>query len=415
MTSTLREFDLILMGATGFTGRLVAEYLLPKEEEEGLTWAIAGRNQAKLERLKADLGPRAENLSIVLADSFDKDSLIAMARRSRVISSTVGPYSKYGSLLVEACVEEGTDYCDLTGEAHWVRKLIDTYHHQARNSGARIVHFCGFDSIPSDLGTLMLQHEAIARHNRPANSVHYYLTGGKGGVSGGTLESMAVSLEQASTDATIQQTLSDPYGLNPQDQRHGPDGNIQMSMRYDDAVNAWTAPFVMAVINEKVVRRSNALLDYAYGPTFRYAESSLMGSGLTGALRAGGLTTGLGLFAGGMALTPTRRLLQRFVLPAPGEGPSDTTRNAGYFRVLLRGEGLDDSGTPFVINAHVGADQDPGYGATSMMLAEAAISLALDGHQTEHQGGILTPASALGAPLIDRLRQAGMTFDIDPA
>lgn len=412
MAKDVREFDLVLMGATGFTGRLVAEYLLRAGEKEGLKWALAGRNEKKLQELKDQLGKGADALEIIVADSLDRESLEALARRTQVVCSTVGPYSKYGTPLVEACVQSGTDYCDLTGEAHWIRKIIDLLHDKAEKNQARIVHCCGFDSIPSDLGVLMMQRAAKRKYSRPAQSMKYFLARGRGGVSGGTLDSVATSMEEVGKNKKVARQMADPYGLNPESSPRGSDGGFQKGVAYDRDIQGWTAPFVMAVINEKIVRRSNALLENEYGQDFNYSEVSLMGSGVSGALKATGMTLSLGAFAGGMALAPTRRLLQRFVLPSPGEGPDEAAREAGYFNVKLFARGVDDEGKSFTLKGAVGADKDPGYGATAIMLGESALCLALDGEVTAARGGILTPAVAMGERLIERLKTAGMTFEV---
>ncbi len=409
---TDRDFHLVLWGATGFTGRLVAHYLADRPDTDDLSWAIAGRNESKLNALRDELGDAHQDLPILLGDSFDDDSLRAIAARTRVVCSTVGPYDRFGTPLVHACLAEGTDYCDLTGEAHWIRAIIDSCHQEAADRGVRLVHCCGFDSIPSDLGVLLLQTAARERFDTPCQRIQFVLMKASGGFSGGTVASMAEMLETTAKDETLRHVVQDPYGLNPEGQRHGPDGPIQMTVRHEPLVDAWTAPFIMAAINEKVVRRSNALLDYPYGEDFRYAESSHGGKGIPGALRAGSLTAGLGVFAGLMSLSPTRNLLRQ-ILPEPGEGPSEEAIEKGRFLVRLVGRGVAADSHSFEITAHVGADRDPGYGATAMMLGESALCLAFDDTPDALPGGVLTPASAMGQPLIDRLTQAGMTFSVD--
>jgi short subunit dehydrogenase-like uncharacterized protein len=411
-----REFDMILWGATGFVGRLVAEYLAGPDGAGDLDWAIAGRNRDKLESLREELVDHGDvgELPIIVGDANNQDSLDAMAARTRVVCTTVGPYARYGTGLVEACVDHGTDYCDLTGEVHWVRQMIDRYHHQAEESGARIVHFCGFDSIPSDLGTLMVQEKAREDWGATCKEVKFFLMGASGGFSGGTIESMANLMTEASEDPSIMKVLGDPYGLNPQDERSGSDGGVQTGPRYDEDIDRWTGPFFMAPVNEKVVRRSNALRGWEYGGDFRYAEASAFGDGVGGALAAGGFTAGSALFNGAMALGPTRRMLQKFVLPEPGEGPSRDAIENGYFKVTIVGKGVSEKGHPFRVEGTVAADRDPGYGATATMLGESALCLALDGPEDPRVagGGVLTPASAMGMALVDRLRGVGLTFDV---
>jgi short subunit dehydrogenase-like uncharacterized protein len=413
-----REFDLVLWGATGFAGRLVAEYLADHPAHDGFSWAIAGRNQAKLEGVRDELArinPGVEDLAILIGDSLDRDSLDAIAEKTRVVCTTVGPYAKYGSELVAACIANGTDYCDLTGEVQWVRRMVDAHHDEAREAGARIVHCCGFDSIPSDLGTLMVQDFATREYGQPCEQVKFYITGMKGEFSGGTLASLSNVLEEATQNREILKIVGHPYSLNPPGERQGPDGSSQQGPQYDDDIDAWTGPFMMAAVNEKVVRRSNALLDYPYSRQFRYGESIRFGSGVKGALGAGSMAAGMGAFTGAMIFKPTRMLLEKFALPSPGEGPSRDKIENGFFKIELIGQGKADDGTDFSIRGRVRADKDPGYGATAIMLAESALCLALDEVDDALDGGVLTSASAMGMTLIDRLRGAGMTFEVSRA
>ncbi len=412
MTATSnREFDIVLFGATGFTGGLVAEYLCSHPDVGDLRWAIAGRNRGKLESLRDELGPAYADLPILVGDCLDRESLAPIAARTSVICTTVGPYCTYGSNLVAACVEAGTDYCDLTGEAHWIRQMIDAHHDQAVEKKVRLVHCCGFDSIPSDLGTLLLQRQAIEEYGAPCKEIRFLVWRARGAVSGGTVATMAISMEQASKDRHLRRLMSDPYALVPDGD--GPDGQFQQGPRRDEFAHTWTGPFIMAVINEKVVRRSNALLDYQYGRDFRYSEGFRTGAGVRGAIRAATVSGGSGAFAAAMSLGPTRKLLRRFVLPSPGEGPDEQARSSGSFEVRLFGRGTDADGADFEVSARVGADLDPGYGATAIMLGESALCLAQDTIDQGLTGGDLTPASALGTNLIERLRSRGMTFEIE--
>lgn len=411
-----RRFDIIIYGATGFAGKLVAEYFAQKNPD--IDWAIAGRNADKLGATKRDLladYPAVDDIATVIADSLDRESLDALAAKTRVVCTTVGPYAKYGDELVAACVEHGTDYCDLTGEVHWIRKMMDRHHAAAQESGARIVHCCGFDSIPSDLGTLMLQRYAEEHYDAPCDEVKFFLRGASGGFSGGTIDSMANLMEEAGKDPQIRKIVGHPYSLNPPGEREGPDGSLQQGPRYDDDIDSWTGPFVMASINEKIVRRSNALRGFEYGRDFKYSESVKLGSGVKGALSAGGMSAFMGGFAGAMALKPTRTLLQKFVLPAPGEGPSQEEMDNGYFKVDLLGKGIAEDGWSFKIIGSVEADKDPGYGGTAVMLGESARCLAEDVIDDGPGGGILTPAAAMGMKLVERLRKAGMTFEVREA
>jgi len=412
-----RRYDLVLWGATGFTGALVAEYLArwaKAHGEVGLRWALAGRNRAKLEAVRAELAgidPATGELPLITGDSHDRPSLDALAGEASVVCTTVGPYAQHGADLVAACVAQGTDYCDLTGENHFIRRMIDAHQQEAERSGARIVHCCGFDSIPSDLGTLMLQEAARERHGRPCDRVTLYVDRMKGGFSGGTIASMKNLMEEAERDPEVRRIYGHPYALNPAGERQGPDGSDARGVgRTPDG--RWTAPFVMAAINTRIVRRSNALLDYRYGEDFRYAELTRFPATAKGLAMATGFTVGLGAFAGAMAFGPTRDLLGKHVLPDPGEGPSRQEREAGYFRIELQGEGMGQDGRDVEVVAKVEGQQDPGYGETAKMLSESALCLALQGADLDCGGGILTPASSMGLTLVERLREAGMRFDV---
>lgn len=387
--------DLILFGATGFTGRLVAEYLRGKP----LQWAIAGRDENKLRALKSEL---ALDVPILVADAKDPQSIV---KQTRVVCTTVGPYAKYGSPLVAACAANGVDYCDLAGETQWIRRMIDAHHDDAKKSGARIVPCCGFDSIPSDLGTLMLQEHARENFGAPCDAITFALGKMRGGFSGGTVASLLNIVDELKRDPSVRKVLFDPYGLNPEGERKGPDGADQRGVAFDRELSAWTAPFMMAAINTRVVRRSNALSGYRYGRDFRYREVMAFPRGPRGLAMATGVTAGLGSFMAGMAIPPVRKVMQRFV-PAPGEGPSPRERERGFFEVDLVGHGRD-----FEVRGRVRGRGDPGYAATAVMLAESALSLAKDPRSSD--GGLLTPAHAMGRRLIDRLIAAGMTFDVE--
>jgi short subunit dehydrogenase-like uncharacterized protein len=407
MTTAAKDFDLVLFGATGFTGKLVAEYLLEKHTD--LKWAMAGRNRGKLDMVRADLArvtKAAAKVPIVVGDSLDPDTVGAMVDRTRVVCTTVGPYARYGRVLASACAERGVDYCDLTGESPFIRAVIDADHERAVKSGARIVPSCGFDSIPSDLGVLML-HEHFAARKLQLAEAHYRLVRMKGGASGGTIASMFGIMEAAS-DPAVRRVLMDPYALDPAGSPRGPDGADQMGPRRDGRTGRWTGPFVMAGINTRIVRRSNALLGHRYGKDFRYDESTELGSGPAGFARATGLSLGIGAFVAAAATGPGRRLVSRF-LPAPGEGPSREERESGSFRVELHGVATDGSRATGV----VAAKRDPGYGATAIMLGEAALCLASG--EAPARGGVLTTASCMGMKLVDRLRAAGMTFEVEDA
>lgn len=403
-----REFHIIVWGATGFTGSLVAEYLLSTYGAGGpLRWAIAGRSEKKLELLRQALGPKAVSLPEVVADSFDEQKLADMAAKTHVVISTVGPYAKYGSKLVAACVEQGTHYCDLAGEAQWIRLMIDEHHDAAVDSGARIVHCCGFDSVPMDMGVWFLQQEAMRRYDNYCSTIAMLVKATRGGPSGGTMASVLNIVKEARADRNVARVLINPYALNPPDERKGPDKPDQRNVRFDETADAWTAPFVMAGINTKVVRRSQALLGYPYGRYFRYREAVMTGKGAISLLKASTMTAGLGAFMTAASFGFTRGLLERYVVPKPGEGPNKEQRENGFFD--LRQFGTLPDGT--VIRSRITGDRDPGYGSTSKMLAESAVCLAQD--ELSSGGGVLTPAAAMGDAYLTRLQEkAGLSFEV---
>lgn len=400
-----REFDIVLWGATGFTGQLVADYLARNylDGESGLRLALAGRNKEKVEAVAGRIG--RPDLPILVADSLDRPSLDAMAARAEVVISTVGPFAKYGAELVAACVQNGTDYCDSTGETPFVRAMIDAHHEQAKKTGARIVHCCGFDSIPSDLGTLMVQEAFKERHGRYASEVKMAAGETSGGMSGGTLASLLNIVDEVRTNPQLRRVLGNPYALNPEGVR-GPDKRDQSGVRFDKDLNMWTAPFLMAAVNTRIVRRSHALMGLPWGESFRYSEVMSTGKGASGLSRAVAFTGGISAFVGSVVFPLTRPLVLKR-LPAPGEGPSEESMAKGHFKI--RFIGLGDS---MAVRGVVSDRRDPGYGSTAVMISEAALCLALQGAELRTEGGILTPASAMGMALVERLRAAGLTFEI---
>jgi len=412
-----RELDVVLHGATGFTGRLVAEHLLVRHGADGdLRWALSGRSREKLERVRDELArdtgvASARELPLVVADAHDAEALAGLARRTRVVCTTVGPYALHGSELVAACAGAGTHYCDLTGEVPWMRRMIDAHESAARESGARIVHACGFDSIPSDLGTWFLQREMRERQGAPASHVKLRVHGMRGGMSGGTAASMLNILEEAGRDPAVRRLLADPHALEPE-AASGAGESEPLTPRWDDDFESWTAPFVMAAINTRVVRRTRALLESrgeGYGAGFRYDEAVLTGPGPAGWLKAAAVAGGLGVFAAAGSVGPLRSALARLV-PSPGEGPSRERREAGWFDLRLVGEHPHERGKS--LRARVTGDRDPGYGATARMLGESAACLAQDGLAAG--GGFWTPAAALGEPLLARLEaHAGLRFSLE--
>jgi short subunit dehydrogenase-like uncharacterized protein len=400
MTNT-REFDVVLFGATGYTGQLVAAQLAARAQ--GARWALAGRNREKLQRVAADVGK--PELPLLVGDSGDAAFLAQLAGRTRVVCTTVGPYSRYGEGLVAACAEAGTSYCDLTGEVHFIRAMIDRHEARARESGARIVHCCGFDSIPSDLGTFFLQEQARARWGAPASEVRARVVKMRGGSSGGTIASAKEVMSATQKDPALRRLLFQPYCLNPAGEQSGPDGADQLKPQHDPDFG-WTAPFIMAACNTRIVRRTNAVLGYPYGHDFRYDEAIATGEGPKGFLIASGISAGTGAMLASLAIAPLRALSER-VLPKPGEGPTREQRENGFFVYELLGTRGHDR-----LKVRVSADKDPGYGATSKMLAESALCLALDDARLPVKGGSWTPASAMGMALVERLNAVGVRFEV---
>ncbi len=338
-------------------------------------------------------------------------SLAAMASGAQVVASTVGPYHRAGVPLVDACIEAGTDYLDLTGEILFVRECMER-HDRAAEAGVRIVNSCGFDSIPSDLGTLLLAETVRADGAGELGETTLVVTAMKGGLSGGTLASLKGQVDEMKESGAARKVVGDPYSLSP-DRAGDPDGRGERDLRgvaRDEALGGWIAPFVMASYNTRIVRRSNALQDWAYGRDFRYREVTGLGNGKLAPVVGAGLAGGLVAIAGGLALKPSRMLLDR-VLPDPGEGPSEKSREAGLFRMEI--QTTTSTGARYV--SRVAAKGDPGYKATALMMGEAALCLALDGERLPQRGGVLTPATGIGMPLVERLRAAGMTFEAGPA
>jgi short subunit dehydrogenase-like uncharacterized protein len=401
-----RELDLVLLGATGFVGRLTAAYL-SGQAPSGLRVGLAGRSRRRLEQVRDGLGPDAQAWPLIETDSTDEQGARTLAGAAGTVVSTVGPYHRLGLPLVRACAEAGTDYADLTGEVLFMKDTIAGCHETAAGTGARIVHSCGFDSTPSDLGVLLAHEAAAADGAGDLTDTTMAVTALRGGLSGGTLASMMEQFDETRTSAGHRRAVADPYALSP-DRAAEPTFGAEPDVfvpRYDPDLGQWTGPFLMAGVNTRVVRRSNALLGWAYGRRFRYREVSGFGPGPGGAVRAAAATAGLGALAGGMALPPARALLAS-VLPKPGEGPSEKTRRNGLFRVEVHAR--TSGGARYV--TEVGAKGDPGYAATVVMLGETGLCLALDRDRLPDREGVLTPATAMGAVLAGRLRAAGHTY-----
>ena len=401
-----RTHDLVVFGATSFVGQILCRYLHERHgSRDNLNWAIAGRNPNKLDTLADELGLTVDH---IIADADDPEALAALAGSTRVIVSTVGPYAKYGSPLVAAAVAAGTDYCDLSGEPHWMQRMIDQHQEQAALTGSRIVHSCGFDSIPSDLGVLFTQQTALELLGESCTQISMRVKAMKGAASGGTVASMLNILEEVSADPSLRRVLTNPYALAPEGMRTGVrQRNVTIPTR-DEASGRWVAPFVMASVNTRIVHRSHALLGRPWGEDFLYDEAMMTGSGPLGAVKAGAITGGLGTFIGAAAIPPVRKALAATVLPKPGEGPSPEAQDAGFYD--LRFFGRTPSGA--AIHTRVTGDRDPGYGSTAKMLGESAAAL-LELDPADVPGGFWTPATALGKPLITRLvEHAGLTFEI---
>jgi short subunit dehydrogenase-like uncharacterized protein len=386
MPTEPREFDIIVYGATGYTGRLVAEYL---KDKVGLKWAMAGRSLAKLEEVRDLIGASADT-PLVVADASDPATLDAMAKRTKVVLTTVGPYQLYGNELVTACVANGTDYTDLCGEPAWMRQQIDAHDAAAKASGARICFSAGFDSIPFDLGVLMLEKHCVATHGAPAPRVKGRVRAMQGKFSGGTAASLKATIASASADAAVHSYLINPFSLAGAFQ--GPEQPSGNAPEYDEGLSSWATSFIMAPINTKNVHRTNALLGHPYGQNFVYDEMMLTGPGEAGQQAAEYV-----------AKTP---MMGGENDPKPGEGPTKEERDSGFYDVLFVGEYPDGRRAMLSVKG----DRDPGYGSTSKMIAETAIALTENGGP----GGVTTPGAALGEALVKRLEAyAGLTFAVE--
>jgi short subunit dehydrogenase-like uncharacterized protein len=401
-----RELDVVVFGATGFVGRLVAEYLAG-HAPGGVRIGLAGRSQRRLADVRAGLGAVASAWPLLAADSTDPASVTTLARAARVVVSTVGPYRTHGLALVQACAAAGTDYADLTGEMLFIRDSIDRCHDVAVGTGARIVHCCGFDSVPSDLGVLLLHHAARADETGELQDTTLIVKALRGGISGGTLASLMGQQDEVRASAERRRLVNDPYALSP-DRAAEPDLGDEHDLdwvRYDGDLRTWVGPFVMAGLNTRVVRRSNALLGWAYGRRFRYREVTGFGAGPAAPVLAAAASAAMKGAGAGLAYGPSRAVLSK-LLPAPGQGPGERTRRTGYFRIQIHTR--TSAGARYL--GTIEAQGDPGYAATSVMLGEAALCLALDRDQSPDRAGVLTPATAMGASLAARLRSAGQTL-----
>lgn len=427
--ATDRDLDLVLVGATGFVGRLTAQHL-QAAAPKGVRIALAGRSREKLDALAAEIGGRATDWERIVIDVSDPAACADLAARTTVVVTTVGPYVRYGHELVKACAVAGTHYADLTGETLFVRETAEGLHEVARASGARIVNSCGFDSVPSDLGVWLTAEQARSDGAGELTETTLYVRSLRGGLSGGTIDSMREQVKATRASAGARKVVADPYGLSPdraneptsQERQSQPEpstdegssllgtvrsvaGKVASALPVGrDETGRWTGPFVMASYNTRVVRRSNALLGWAYGRGFRYQEVTDFGDSWTAPLKAGGMTAGLlGLMAG-MSTGPTRAVLDK-VLPEPGQGPSEETQRTGRFRL----EVVAGTTSGATYRTTVAAKKDPGYSGTAVMLGQAGLCLALD--ELTSEGGVITPAVAMALPLTERLRAQDFTLE----
>jgi short subunit dehydrogenase-like uncharacterized protein len=415
VTATPREFDIVLYGATGFVGKLTAEYLARAAGDARI--ALAGRSPDRLRAVRETLAQSAQSWPILTADATSPSTLAEMAARTQVVVTTVGPYTRYGLPLVAACAAAGTDYADLTGEAMFVRESIDLYDKQAVDTGARIVHACGFDSIPSDLSVYALYRAAREDEAGELGDTNFVVRSFSGGLSGGTIASLVEVLHTASSDPDARRRLSDPYTLSA-DRGAEPELGRQPDLPWrrgrrlaPELSGVWTAGFLMAPYNTRIVRRSNALLDWAYGGKFRYSENMSVGSSAVAPV-ASAVVTGVGNAMFGLGsryfrLLP-RRLVERIV-PKPGTGPSAAARERGYYKV----ETYTTTTTGARYVARMEQRGDPGYKATSVLLGESALALAFDRDALSDLRGVLTPAAAMGEALLARLPGAGVSMQTE--
>jgi short subunit dehydrogenase-like uncharacterized protein len=403
----LMTFDIVLFGATGYTGRLVAENLQSfNTAAQPLRWAMAGRSLEKLKTVRAAIGA-PESLPLLVAEATDAVAIGELVRQTRLVITTVGPYQRYGDVLVDACAREGTDYVDLCGESTWMATKVRQLGETAKRSGARIVFSCGFDSVPFDLGVVFLQTEALRRFGKPLEAVQGVMRVMKGGFSGGTIASAMATIEASERDPRLAATMQDPFALTP-----GFEGPIQpdgASAKFLDSIGVWSGPFVMAPINTKNVHRTNHLLDHLWGRDFTYEERMQAGKGEQGRRRAVKMARNARWQNRLLGFPPVRWCLQRWVLPKPGEGPTAQQRESGQFEIVFVGQAQS-------LRAVVTGDRDPGYGSTARMLAQSALCLLHEADRSVTSGGVWTPGAAMGMLLVQRLREhAGLTFEIDPA
>jgi len=406
-----RTHDVVVFGATGFVGRLVAAHLASHAPSR-VRVALAGRSQSRLAEVRHGLGARAAGWPLLVVDAVDAAAVDAMAACSRVVATTVGPYARDGLRVVGACARAGTDYVDLTGEVLFVRDSIDGHHDTAVTTGARIVHSCGFDSVPSDLSVLLAARAAAADGAGVLAWATLVLRSASGGMSGGTVDSLRVQLDELAGDPARAPTVDDPYALSPHRAAEADPGREPDAARprWEPQLGAWTGPFVMAPYNTRIVRRSNALQGWTYGRRLRYREVVGFGRAWTAPVLATAMAVGTAAALGAMRVGPVRAVLDR-LLPAPGEGPDPRQQERGHFRFDLHAATV--TGARYRVT--FAAQGDPGYAATSVMLGESALALVVDRAALPEAAGVLTPATGIGAVLADRLRAAGFEIAVDRA
>lgn len=404
-----KTYDIVLFGATSFVGKILARELASAlTEDDSLSWAIAGRSEQKLLDLQKTLNSQT-SVNILIADSNDQQSLYNLCRKTRIVFSCVGPYALYGENLLQACVDTGTDYCDLCGESQWLLKMLSKYQSLAEESGARIVPSCGFDCVPSDLGVLYLQNQAQQTFGQTCDHIRMRVKTLKGKFSGGTYASMMQLIKEVSETPALKKALASPYCFCPSNHPYSVEQEKIRVADFEEDSESWVAPFIMEGINTRTVHRSNALLDHQYGDEFHYSEAILTGSGRRGRKRASRITYGMGLLFLAATFAPLRSLLNRFFLPAPGEGPSSTEQEKGHYEMLFLGKA---SGRGRV-EVRLSGDKDPGYGSTAKIAAQALVYFANECPKNKTPGGFWTPASIFGLEFLKRLEShAGIRVSV---
>ena len=406
------QYDVVIFGATSFVGQIIVRYFCDQfssaDAEEKVSWAVAGRSEAKLNEVKSLVGDK--DIPTIVANADDLDAMRGMCEQTRVVMSTVGPYALYGDTLIQACVETGTDYCDLAGEIQWIKRVQDKYSTAALASGARIVHSCGFDSIPSDMGVYHLQQHAQQTLGQACSEVTLRIKAASGGFSGGTFASMVNANDEMAADPELRALLEDTYAICPDDYPKQAKQHSILSASYDENFASWSTPFMMAPINEPVVLRSNALSNYSYGKDFHYNEAILTAPGTGGKIAAVIIDKIMKAFVAATDISLFKPLIMK-MMPSPGEGPSPAAQEKGFYDIRFVGRTNDGQ----EIRTRVTGDRDPGYGSTAKIIAQSAVCLAKDIKKDEKAGGFWTTATIFDQRLISRLcKNAGMTFDVTP-